>query len=214
MKKLVIILIFIGAGVSQAEAQTFNEWFRQKKTQKQYLIKQIALLKIYLGYVKKGYEIVNYGLTTIGHIKEGDFNLHRDFFSRLKTVNPHIANSAKVADIIAYQVFIMEELKKVNNYCKSSEDFTPHEARYVTDVYTNMLLLTDVTVSDLLFIIRSGESEMKDDERLARIDKLYADSLEQFTFAKSFSSETHGLGAARAHDRLNTEQIKRQYEVI
>lgn len=214
MKKLIIILIFIGAGVNQAEAQTFSEWFRQKKTQKQYLIKQIALLKIYLGYVKKGYEIVNNGLTTIGHIKEGDFNLHRDFFARLKTVNPHIANSAKVADIIAYQVFIMEELKKANNYCKTSEDFTPQEARYVTDVYTNMLLLTEASISELLVIIQSGESEMKDDERLARIDKLYAHSLDQFTFARSFSNDTHALGTARAHERLNTEQIKKQYEVI
>lgn len=45
-----------------AEAQTFDEWFRQKKTQKKYLVQQIAALKVYLGYLKEGYEIAQKGM--------------------------------------------------------------------------------------------------------------------------------------------------------
>ena len=214
MKKLLIILILVGMGFGQTEAQTFNEWFRQKKTQKRYLIKQIALLQLYLGYVKKGYEIVNYGLTTIGNIKEGDFNLHRDYFSSLKDVNPQISKSAKIADIVAHQAFILRELKKVNNFCKGNKDFTMAEVRYVNEVYSNMLSITDANITELLTIVRSGESEMKDDERLARIDVIYADSLDQYTFARAFSNETYVLGGEREKEGANLQQTRQQYGII
>ncbi|MFZ6013026.1 MAG: hypothetical protein ACOYXT_21970, partial [Bacteroidota bacterium] len=159
--KFLMILITGMIFSTAAPAQTWNEWFKQKKTQKKYLVKQIALLRVYLGYLKKGYEIADKGLTTIHNIKNGDFNLHRDFFGSLKNGNPHIANSAKVADIIAFQVYIIQNMKRVNNFCKDNDHFTPEEIRYVAAVYSNMLFLCDASVSELLMIIRSNETEMK-----------------------------------------------------
>src|SRR5690606_37042983 len=113
---------------SSAHAQTWDEWFQQKKTQKKYLIKQVAALQIYLGYVKKGYEIARQGLNLIGDIKDGDFSLHKDYFESLKAVNPAIRNSAKVAEIILLQKLIMRDFGKLYEDCKQDENFTSDEA--------------------------------------------------------------------------------------
>jgi hypothetical protein len=197
-----------------APAQTWDEWFKQKKTQKKYLAKQIVLLRLYLGYLKKGYEIADKGLTTIHNIKNGDFNLHRDFFGSLKNVNPHIKNSAKVADIIAFQVYIIQNIKRVNNFCKTNEYFTPEEIRYVAAVYSNMLFLCDASISELLTIIRSNETEMKDDERLVRIDKLYDDMLDKHAFVQSFDSDVRLIARERERETRSVERMHKQYETI
>jgi hypothetical protein len=212
--KFIMILITGMILSTAAPAQTWNEWFKQKKTQKKYLVKQIALLRVYLGYLKKGYEIADKGLITIHNIKNGDFNLHRDFFGSLKNVNPHIKNSAKVADIIAFQVYIIQNIKRVNNFCKNNEYFTPEEIRYVAAVYSNMLFLCDASISELLTIIRSNETEMKDDERLVRIDKLYDDMLDKHAFVQSFDSDVRLIARERERETRSVEMMHKQYETI
>lgn len=213
MKFLFIIVTGILLSTT-SPAQTWDEWFKQKKTQKKYLAKQIVLLRLYLGYLKKGYEIADKGLTTIHNIKNGDFNLHRDFFGSLKNVNPHIKNSAKVADIIAFQVYIIQNIKRVNNFCKNNEYFTPEEIRYVAAVYSNMLFLCDASISELLTIIRSNETEMKDDERLVRIDKLYDDMLDKHAFVQSFDSDVRLIARERERETRSVERMHKQYETI
>jgi hypothetical protein len=111
MKKILLLATAGLFAFLSSNAQTADEWFNQKSTQKKYLLQQIAALKVYLGYAKKGYTIVTSGVNTIRNIKNGDLNLHRDFFNRLKNVNPSIRKYAKVADIIAYQVKIIKQTK-------------------------------------------------------------------------------------------------------
>jgi hypothetical protein len=199
---------------TDATAQTWDEWFRQKKTQRRYLAKQIALLKVYLGYLKKGYEIADKGLTTIHNIKNGDFNLHRDFFGSLKNVNPHIRNSAKVADIIAFQIYIIQSIRQVNNFCKNNEQFTPEEIQYVAAVYSNMLFLCDASISELLMIIGTNQTEMKDDERLMRIDRLYDDVLDKQAFVKAFDSDVRLIAREREREQQSIERMRKQHEAL
>jgi hypothetical protein len=215
MKRILIILSMLMCLVyAEASAQTWNEWFRQKKTQRKYLVKQIGLLRLYLGYLKKGYEIADKGLTTISNIKDGDFSLHRDFFGSLKAVNPHIRNSAKVVDIIAFQVFIVRSIGEINDFCRDNEYFTPEEIRYVAAVYTNMLVLMDASVAELLMVIRSGESEMKDDERLQRIDALHADLLDKHAFIRSFDSDVRTIAREREREHNAIESMRKQTDII
>lgn len=215
MKKILIILsITICFSSVNAQTPKFKEWFKQKKTQKEYLAKQIALLQIYLGYLKKGYDIASKGLNTIENIKNGDFNLHRDFFGSLKNLNPHIANSAKVADIIAFQVYIIQNIRRVNTFCKNNKQFTPDEIYYVTKVYRNMLFLSDANISELLTIIRANETEMKDDERLKRINKLYDDMLDKHAFVKSFDGDVRMIAREREREKRAIETARKQYDLI
>lgn len=218
MKYLIIIITGILLSTA-APAQVWNEVFQQKKTQKKYLVKQIALLRLYLGYVKKGYEIADRGLTTIQNIRNGEFNLHRDFFGSLKDVNPHIANSAKVADIIAFQVYLIRDLKAVKDFCAKNQNFAPEELRYVAAVYSNMLFLSDASISELLLIIRPGQRGsdgywMKDDERLTRIDKIYDDMRDKHAFVQSFGNDVRAIAKQRGKERNELQLLRKQFEAI
>jgi hypothetical protein len=215
MKKILIIFsIALTFHCIDAKAQTFNEWFRQKKTQKKYLIEQIAALKVYLDKLKKGYNIANKGLTTIGHIKNGNFNLHRDFFSSLKNVKPAISNSAKVADIIAFQIYVTRDMKRIYDFCENNKHFTPEEVRYIAKVHTNMLFLCDASISELLSIIRSNETQMTDDERLLRIDKIYDDMLDKHAFVQAFGNDAKSLSMQTEKEMNEIELLRKNHEVL
>ena len=71
--------------MSSAKSQTWDEWFQQKKTKLKYIAQQIAAFEVYAGYLKKGYEIVDEGWNTVNDIKHGDFDLHNNYFTSLKS---------------------------------------------------------------------------------------------------------------------------------
>ena len=120
-------------------AQTFAEWFRQKATQKKYLIQQIAALQVYIGYVSKGYSIAKKGLNTIQDIKHGDFDLHKNYFSSLASVNPTIKRYTRVADIISLEINIVRQTASVIWYCKESNQLTLSELTYLQNVFDQLL---------------------------------------------------------------------------
>lgn len=204
MKKLIILLI-LNFFFSGLQAQTFNELFRQKKTQKKYLIKQIAALKIYLKAVKKGYSIAKEGLTIIGDIKDGDLNLHTTYFNSLESVNPEISDYAKVEDIISMQKEIVEIYKHFYSKVEQCGAFNQEEIDYVYRVYQRLLHECANTMDELITVTTSGKLEMKDNERLERIDALYLDMQDKCTFAQDFGNETLTMAAHRMHEKISIQ---------
>ncbi|MBL7760155.1 MAG: hypothetical protein JNK08_05605 [Sediminibacterium sp.] len=208
MKKIILTLAFAALWISSVTAQTFDEWTNQQSTQKKYLIQQIAALQVYLGYAKKGYNIVTGGINTIHNIKNGDLNLHRDFFNRLKNVNPGIHRYAKVADIIAYQVKIIKQTKLVLTQIRETKQFTEAELNYCKQVFDTLLDECIKTVEELILVTTSGELEMKDDERLKRIDGLYADVQNKYSFTCSFSEDMGLLAVQRLGEQMEINRSK------
>lgn len=182
-------------------AQTFAEWFRQKSTQKKYLIQQIAALQVYIGYVSKGYSIAKKGLNTIQDIKHGDFDLHKNYFSSLVSVNPTIKRYTRVANIISLEINIVRQTASVIQYCKESNQLTLSELTYLQNVFD--LLLSDCSKSlDKLFdVITDGSLTMKDDERIKAIDKIYDDMVDKQVFCRSFGNTTKGLCVQRMNEQ-------------
>src|SRR5438046_646086 len=123
MKIIIIILSFLAAG-QLCRAQTYDEWVRQSKTQKKYLLEQILALKTYIGYAEKGYSIASKGLNTIKDIKDGDFNLHDNFFNSLSAVNPQVKKYSKVAAIIAMQISIGKVVHNTVRDCRKGKQLT------------------------------------------------------------------------------------------
>ncbi len=207
MKKLFILILFATLSTG-TKAQTFAEWFRQSATQKKYLLQQIAALQVYIGYVQKGYSIAKQGLNTIGDIKHGEFNLHKDYFNSLKTVNPKIKNYSKVADIVLLQVDIIKIYKEAAKQVKQSGSLNAGEISYINDVFERLLDDCTKTIDVLITVTTSGELEMKDDERLKRIDALYSDMQDKYTFVQGFSNEAKLFATSRIREQKDIQTIR------
>jgi hypothetical protein len=208
MKKVLLLATAGLFAFLSSNAQTADEWLNQKSTQKKYLLQQIAALKVYLGYAKKGYTIVTSGVNTIRNIKEGDLNLHRDFFNRLKNVNPSIRKYVKVADIIAYQLKIIKQTKITIQQIRETKQFTEAELGHCKQVFNNLLYECTKTVEELILVTTSGKLEMKDDERLKRIDGLYANVQDKYSFACSFSEDMGLLAVQRLGEQMEINRSK------
>jgi hypothetical protein len=205
MKKMLLFLLILVSMAGSLKAQTLAEWFQQKKTQKKYLLQQIAALQIYIGYAQKGYQIAKEGLTTIGGFTRGEFNLHADYLNSLKVVNPEIKHYAKVADIIALQVKIVANHNQTYRRLNSSDAFSDNELAYISRVFSRLLEDCAKTLDELITIITDGKLEMKDDERMERIDKLYLDMQDKFTFSRSYSNDAKDLAASRLKEKADVQ---------
>lgn len=206
MKMLLFTLLLSTQGLF---GQTGEEWLNQKKTQEKYLKEQIAALQVYIGYAKTGYKIVNKGLTTVQNIKKGDFNLHRDVISSFKNVNPRIKDYAKVADIISYQLRIIKQTKEMLKGAREAGQFTANELDYCSMVIGNLLNSSLDNIEELITIITNGELSMKDNERIKRIDALYTDMQDKYSFVSSFSEEMGLLTVQRMRELHDVDISKK-----
>jgi hypothetical protein len=198
-----VSLVFIG--IASARAQTYAEIFRQKKTQKKYLMEQLVALKTYAGYLKKGYDIASNGLNAVKDFTKGEFSLHNAFISSLKTVSPTIRSSGKVADIILLQLEISRSFRNIGQGSANT-------LIYVDEVRSNLMDECDRDLEELLLVITSGKTEMKEDERLRRLDKIYESILDKNAFVQSFCNQIGVVNGQRKREQQSIDQLRRYYE--
>jgi len=189
--------------------QTYDEWFRQKKTQIKYLTEQIAALQVYAGYVEKGYKIAKDGLDVIHTIKQGDFSLHNNYFSSLRNVSPNVKAYSRIADIVALQISIVQNCKRERNFMNKTHQFSNNELVYAGKVYDNVLDDCTDIFDELTDIVTDGLLQMKDDERIKRIDKLYDNVKERAAFVQHFGNDNNILAMQRKKDQ-NDVQVGRE----
>lgn len=201
MKRIIILIGLLFSTASMANAQKMKEWVNQKKTQVEYLVLQIAANQVYLEYVKKGYRIARDGLNTISSFKRGEFNLHDAFFQSLKTVNPEVKRYVRVAETIDLQKKIVQDYNKLLKVLITSDAFSAKELDYMRKVFGRLLDDCGLILDELITVTTNGKLEMKDDERMARIDKLFSDMQDKYTFSQSFSGETKTMAAGRLQEK-------------
>ncbi|WP_240643063.1 hypothetical protein [Sinomicrobium pectinilyticum] len=198
MKRAIIVLfVLVFMGIAPAKAQTFSEWWRQKKTQKKYLLQQIAALQVYIGYARKGYAIAKDGLNLIGDLKDGEVNLHAGYFRSLEHVNPRIREYARIGDIITLEYHILKGYGQALKQLRQSNAFTEDELDYLVRVFGKTLDLSSDTLDELIAVSTDGRLEMTDDARLERIDLLYRRMLEHYGFFRDFRRQCTLLAIAR-----------------
>ncbi|MCV9926311.1 hypothetical protein OIU83_01500 [Flavobacterium sp. LS1R49] len=199
MKKIFLVLLFAAFTTGNLYAQA---------GQQKVLLQQIAALKMYIGYAQKGYAVAKKGLNAIGDFKRGELNLHADYFTSLAHVNPKIKKHTKVAEIIALQVKIMKSYNRIYQQVKQDDLFHGDEVDYIRRVFERLIENCDDNMDELLTIVTEGQLEMKDDERIKRIDFIYQNMLENATFCEGFSNQTKLLTLSRAKE-LNDVKTSR-----
>lgn len=215
MKRINIKMICFAAMLlvctATARAQGLGNWFNQKKTQTKYLVQQIVALQVYLSYLKKGYDVTRDGLNLIGDIKNGEFDLHKDYFNSLKTVNPKIMKYPKITGILSMQMIMLQQYHEVMKQIKASGQFTGAEIIYIKKVYDNVENEAVKDLDELQLVTANGEMEMTDGERIRQIDNIYKQVQDKFSFLRSFSQLVRQLAAARKQGKADAKVLMQLY---
>ncbi|HMR81787.1 MAG TPA: hypothetical protein PKE30_01595 [Niabella sp.] len=206
---LFLWLIMLIAG--SINAQGIKQWFSQKSTQTEYLVQQIAALKMYGSYVQKGYKIVKGGLHTISDIKEGHLNLDRIFFDSVKVVNKSIKNDGRVKGVIQLQRQTARLIYAALKMVRSSEYFQRSDLQYVQKIGDGVEKNSERIIDELEAVLRNGEYQMSDDERLKRIDAIYKETKEQHEFVQSFCMDLKKLELQKRLELKSVKGLKNMY---
>lgn len=189
MKKIKIIapvLILTCLCIQGADAQGI---FNQKGSQVKRLAEQVALLHTYSGYLKKGYQIADKGLGTINDIKNGDLSIHKTFFGSLKAVNPNIRKYSRVSEILLIQVETLTSFRRTTALIQRSGMYGEQELEYIKRVFDKILESCTLILGELGDLVTDGRLELKDNERLQRIEHLYKEILSTYAFSKEVCNE-------------------------
>jgi hypothetical protein len=205
MKKCVWIFLLLLYVPCLSRAQTYE-------AEQLFLdVQKLSQLKQMLADLKKGYEIVYKGYSTIKNISEGNFNLHQVFLDGLLQVSLAVRNYKKVADIISLQLKIVSEYKSAFRHFKDGGKFTAGEIEYMGKVYSNLFEQSVKNLETLTMIITSGMLRMSDDERLKQIDVLYEDVVDKLSFLRHFNYQSSILALQRTKDENEIQLSKKLF---
>lgn len=209
MKKLLIIgIVFTGLLFpSQITAQ------KQEIQQLILNIEKLAQFKQILKDMKKGYEILSGGYNTVKDLSEGNFNLHETFLDALMQVSPTVKNYRRIGDIVNYQVQLVKEYKSAFGRFRDSKNFNAKEIAYFERVYNNLFKQSLRNLDELTSVITANKMRMSDDERLASIDKIYADMQDKLLFLRNFNNNTTVLALQRAKEHNDTRAMRSIYNL-
>lgn len=205
MKKCVVVLLMIVGWPCFLNAQS------EEAEQLLLDVQKLSQLKQMLADLKKGYEIIYEGYSTIKNISEGNFNLHQVFLDGLLEVSPAVRNYKKVVDIVSLQLRIVSEYKSAFKQFKENGKFTPGEIDYMGKVYSHLFDESVKNLETLTMILTSGTLRMSDDERLKQIDTLYEDMFDKLTFLRHFNNQTSVLLLQRTKDENEINLSKKFY---
>ena len=208
MKKFLLV-VFI-AMVSNTYAQTFDEWFRQKETQIKYLIEQIGALRAYGEVINKGYDITHNGLATIFKSKDSDCIQHSSYFLSLWKVKLGIKSYSRVLSIYQMKAAIEKQYQAIHY---PAEFLSTKDEAYINDVFSNLLNECSALTGDLQMVISDNQLELKDDERIARIDKIFFQMQDRYQFSQSFSSQVNVLVISRLGEKHELDKLSSLYGI-
>lgn len=208
MKKIIILVILFNTFIaSKLSAQS------DEVQQLLLNVEKLAQFKQILSDLKKGYQIISVGYSTIKDLSQGNFHLHKTFLDGLMMVSPTVRKYKRIADIINHQIMLVKEYKNAFIRFKQGGNFNAGEIEYLGKVYSNLFKKSLNDLDELTIILTDNKLRMSDDERLEAIDRIYNNIQDKLLFLRHFNNNTTILAVQRAREKNDAETMKKIYGV-
>lgn len=211
-KRIIIAFALLLLTLTTAEAQSWKEWFRQKKTQKEYLLKQIAALKMYLDYTREGYQIIQDGAALVSDIRNGEFSLHKTYLGSLNEVSPAVRRYGKAKAILEIGHAI-SAARDQGRLLMNREVLSAAERQTLETIYKNLIREVAADLEILRLILENHGLEMTDHERIKHIDRLYEAMQKKKVFLERLNRAVAALTEGRIGHDENREILRSLYDV-
>lgn len=207
MKRL--ILIFYLASISlAANAQTFEEWWKQKDTQKKYLAEQIVVLKAYGAVLKEGYEIASKGLGLVHTIQNGSYAQHERYFSSFSTINPQVKNHPQAEGTIALYSKTRQLTLQIPTKLFAENSFTTSEEKTIRHVLQSIANDCVEILAELQTLLEKDQLNLSDSERLSQLNQIHAGMQEAYGYTIRFYQNCQNLSLSRLHESRAIKHYK------
>lgn len=204
------------AFANSAQAQiswNWNEWFRQKQTEQQYLLGNIVELQVYLGLLKNGYRLTKNGLRVIDEAKQGEFRLHELFYRSLKTVNPLVLKDSSITECLDHHAFITRACRELQRRTDTSEVLRPGERALAAQVISRLKTDMAAGLDELYAVLRDDHLQLTDDERLKHLHALEQDAGKRAVFIAGFSAQMIALIDQRTAEAAEIRAMRRRHGI-
>ena len=198
MKSRWILLLFVALPLTTVWAQS---------SQKKVLLQQIAALRVYGDYLGKGYSIARDGLKAISNLKEGEVNLHSDYFSSLGLVNSTVGGMSTVSRIIELQQKILIVANGIG-HDSTAGLLSDAERAYCDRVRGRLLDECSDELQKLFTLMTEKGLVMEDAQRLEAIEGIYAAMQDNYTFIKGFANDIRLLVIERERSQREVNKSR------
>ncbi|SMG15686.1 hypothetical protein SAMN05660862_0986 [Sphingobacterium psychroaquaticum] len=189
-------------------AQTFNEFFRQKSTQRKYLLEQIVALRTYASVAKRSYDIARDGLNIVRGFTSGELGLHDLFFSGLQTINPIVRNNPKIAEILAMQ----RTTAKLINNLRYPGQLRREQRDYLMNIKRNLIKECERNMDELLLITSADMTSMDDASRLEKLNTIHREATDKMLFARWLAEELETWRIVSQSEDKSLQKLRRLYD--
>lgn len=209
MKRYLIITTLLLAVALQVQAQTWAEWFKQNRTQRSYLVKQVAGLRLYISFARQGYDIATRGITTISALKNGDLGLHQLFFSGLQSAGPAISKYARIPESLASEVRIRRLIAATISKTSRNQVFPQDEAGYVRRVLEKLEQDCRLILEESLELLSEHSYQLSEDQRISRLAALRLQVEENLSFCRHFCGQVSRMASYRMNENKEVENSRK-----
>jgi hypothetical protein len=208
-KMIKIVLAVMAIILSKlSDAQGVVGFFTQKQTQTQYLVQQIAALKVYAGYIKQGYKVVDGGLNAIGKWKDGHLDLDKAYFNALESVHSKVKAEAQLI-LNAHSAF-EKQIAGIRSFTRRSDILEMFEKEFSEDLLTGSQKTLNNLYTDLEQVL-DHSYKMTDDERLRRVEQISFRASKLFEFIKKFGQDIRKLEIQKKQEAKDVKVLKELY---
>jgi hypothetical protein len=197
MKKMILSVLLAMLVPCGIRAQT------PEVTQLVLNIEKLNQLRKILAELKKGYEILMKGYTTIHDLSKGNFQLHEAFLNGLLEVSPAVKNYQRIKDIVDCQLLLIAEYRQAIRHLSSLNAFSSQELEYLDQVYSSLLSGSAQNLDALTSVLTAKKLRASDEERLLLIDHIYQDMADKLVFLRHFNSNNSLLAAQRNQEKAS-----------
>jgi len=198
---------------SSARAQFLGGFFSQQARKKKLMAEQIAGYQLYLNALTGGYHIAQAGLNTAHELKNGTFSLHTAYFNSLQQVNPVVKHNPKGKAIADLYARLNGQFDREMQWQQQRLQLSAAELANLQKVAANMKKLGEADMAELTDVLTPGKLQLTDEQRLARLDKLYAAMKDKAAFSASFTGKCRQLALARQRAKAEREQLRKLYGI-